>query len=117
MMLRKPVLSFSVCIFLIWLAPVIWADIIPEGQIPMYAAKLGVKADMETLSYDRGTNRTQFSGTVLQVCKLKDLGFASAEIGESLEVTSLETGRWRAKIVASGKVKELDLSIDWAKDD
>jgi len=100
-----------------WPAPLIWADIIPEGQIPIYAAKLGVKEDMETLSYDRGANRTQFSGTVLQAYKLTDLGFTRAESGEMVEVTSLETGRWKAKIVASGEVKEFGLSIDWAKDD
>jgi hypothetical protein len=93
------------------------ADIIPDQQVFLYAAKLGVEPDMDTLSYDTEKNRTHFIGTVLQPCKVKDVGFVDVESGEKLEVTSLETGRWKAKRIVSGERREFNLSIDWAKDD
>jgi hypothetical protein len=93
------------------------ADIIPEQQVFIYAAKLGVEPDMDTLSYDTDKNRTYFAGRVVEPCRAEDVGFVDVERGESLEVTSLENGRWRAKRVSSGEFKEFHLSIEWAKDD
>lgn len=104
------------CIPWMWLVPSIQAEIVPARQIPIYAAKLGVEADMGSVNYDREKDRTRFTGTVLLPCRLLEVGFVRVETGETVEVTSLETGRWEARLANTGEVKEFDLSIDWTKD-
>jgi hypothetical protein len=116
-MIRFNIWFISAILGWLWMTPSIQADIIPDRQIPIYAAKLGVQADMESLKHDLEKNRTHFEGTVTQPCKLKDLGFGQVESGGRLEVTSLETGRWEAKLVSTGQVKEFDLAIEWTKEE
>jgi hypothetical protein len=117
MMCQTAVWFLVVVVGCLWPAPWTWADIIPDRQIPLYAAQLGVAADMDSVSRDVAGNRTHFAGTVMQPCKLEGLGFCSVKSGDRLEVVSLDTGRWKARLFSTGQVHEFDLSIDWAKDD
>jgi hypothetical protein len=117
-MMRQTAVWFSfVAVGCLWLAPWIWADIIPDRQIPLYAAQLGVEADMDSVRHDVPGNQTHFAGTVMQPCKLEEMGFCGVKSGERLEIMSLDTGRWKARLFSTGQVQVFDLSIEWAKDD
>jgi hypothetical protein len=115
--LRK-IVFYSVIVFTpIFCPPLNFADIISPAQVDIYAAKLGLKPDMDTFQQIKLKGLTQFAGIVLEPCKLEDLGFKEVRKGDRVEVTSLKNGEWKSKVLSTEQEKIFKLSIDWGADD
>ena len=89
------------------------ADVIPCAQVDIYAAKLGIKPDMDTLQQKESEGVTRFIGTVVEPCKLIDLGFKEVKKGDPVEITSLKNGDWKGKVISTEQEKTFKLNIDW----
>lgn len=112
------IVIYSVTMFApIFFPPLNFADIISPEQVDIYAAKLGLKPDMDTFQQIKLKGLTQFAGIVLEPCKLKDLGFTEVKKGDRVEVTSLRNGEWKSKVLSTEQEKIFKLSIDWGTDD
>ena len=93
-----------------------FADIIPSEQIDIFAFKLGIRPDMDTVQQNEVKGLTRFTGTVIKTCTLTDLGFYGVKEGDMVEVTSMEDGRWKSKMLSTGEEKIFKLDIDWEKE-
>ena len=94
-----------------------FADIIPREQIDIFAFKLGIRPDMDTVQQDEVKDLTHFIGTVIKTCTLTDLGFKGVKEGDRVEVTSMEDGKWKSKMLSTGEERIFKLDIDWEKEE
>jgi hypothetical protein len=113
--MRKLIMSVSLCLGIsILVRPTQdFADVIRPAQVDIYASKLGIKPDLETLKQTGTAGVTRFIGTVVEPCKLADLGFKEVKKGDRVEVTRLQNGEWKGKVLSTKQERTFKLSIDW----
>ena len=113
--MKKLIMNLFLClgIFLLVRPTEDFADVIRPSQVDIYAAKLGIKPDLETLKQTGTAGITRFVGTVVEPCKLIDLGFKEVKKGDRVEVTSLQNDEWKGKVLSTKQEKTFKLNIDW----